>query len=132
MELPDLENLVAGFNENPKPSSPKSAAGNNLRQKQPVPMSDPKSKDELWDIFLEAIKTKDKTHTGQKIYNIDTDLVETINQCRFNATTTHVINSILRIFIMSNLPRMVELRKDRPTSLFDKYLTQNIDAYEDN
>lgn len=63
----------------------------------------------------------DSSALAGKPYKIDEDIVETIQQCSFKGNSTLVLNSILRTFLVANLPRLREIRMQKIQSLFEKY-----------
>ena len=67
---------------------------------------------------------REKPAAGQKIYNIDSDIIETISQCKFPGSTTHVVNTILRVFLKANIEQLIKIRKERAVTIFDNYESQ--------
>ena len=77
----------------------------------------------LWEEFIDCLKDPEDDHTisRTKLYAIDDDIVETLHQCDFGKPNVHVINSILRTFLIDNIPRLREMHRPRSVSLLDKY-----------
>lgn len=78
----------------------------------------------LWNELMTMLKAskENKSFTNQKIYKIDADIIETLSQCNFNNhSICHVINCILRTFLIANIRQLDGLRRHAP-SLFDNYL----------
>lgn len=77
----------------------------------------------LWEEFKECLlePEEDTSISRSKLYAIDDDIVETLHQCDFGKPNVHVINSILRTFLIDNIPRLREMHRPRSVSLLDKF-----------
>lgn len=77
----------------------------------------------LWEEFKECLldPEEDTSISRTKLYAIDDDIVETLHQCDFGKPNVHVINSILRTFLIDNIPRLREMHRPRSVSLLDKF-----------
>lgn len=76
----------------------------------------------LWDEFFECLNEEEESPTGRtKLYAIDDDIVETLHQCCFGKPNVHVINCILRTFLVDNIPRLRKMHRPRSISLLDKF-----------
>lgn len=77
----------------------------------------------LWNEFLDFLKDSDEEdeEMGSKSYDIDDDIIFTLQQCDFGKPKVYVINSILRAFIMANVPNLKKILKPKRISLIDKY-----------
>lgn len=123
-QTPNLESLVQGFNQ---PDTPISPAVQVLpaEPKEDIVTEDTQSptSSTLWEEFMATLSTAkdDSSALAGKPYKIDEDIVETIQQCSFKGNSTQVLNSILRTFLVANLPRLREIRMQKIQSLFEKY-----------
>lgn len=115
LKIPTLESLISGIGEGEKKKS------NDDIRSQPIAQETMSIESgELWNAFIKALDLpKEKSTGGSKVYNIDADIIETINQCDFSTSTTRILNTILRLFLLANLKHLSKLRKLRPVSLFD-------------
>ena len=77
----------------------------------------------LWDEFNVILNDpeEDPEIERSKLYAIDDDIVETLHQCNFGKPNVHVINSILRTFLIDNIAKLREMHRPRSKSLLDKY-----------
>lgn len=80
-------------------------------------------KGRLWDEFIAILNDpeEDPEIERSKLYAIDDDIVETLHQCNFGKPNVHVINSILRTFLIDNIAKLREMHRPRSKSLLDKY-----------
>lgn len=113
---PDLEAIIDGLT-NPTgavrdTTQPLPYNGNNLGTDH---------QGRLWDDFIDTLNEKDSEIERTKLYAIDDDIVETLHQCNFGHPNVHVINSILRTFLVDNIPKLKEMYRPRSKSLLDKY-----------
>lgn len=113
-EGPDLQSIIGGLTGGP---------GNGFRDAEPEKRSysamDHQGR--LWDNFIDTLNEKDSEIERSKLYAIDDDIVETLHQCNFGKPNVHVINSILRTFLVDNIPKLKEMYRPRSKSLLDKY-----------
>lgn len=76
----------------------------------------------LWKEFMENLNDPEENATERtKLYAIDDDIVETLHQCSFGKPNVHIINSILRTFLVDNITRLRDMHRPRTISLLDKY-----------
>lgn len=119
--ISDLESLVAGLEDNDVPMPPIPGFANDKGTSSNTNKEE--SHCRLWNEFMAAVEIprQDSESMKGRNYQIDVDLVETLNQCNFkNATNSSVINAILRVFLLDNLPNLRTLqKKNKPVSLFD-------------
>lgn len=115
--MPNLENIVSGFNKTGNDEKSKS-----FKQESKDPEIEITDSD-IWIAFMKDLEhPRDKPACGQKVYNIDADIIETLRECELNNSINYTINSILRVFILAHLPNFMTLRKkEKPESLFVKY-----------
>lgn len=120
-KIPNIDSLMDGIVDEDTQSMIEEQPAKNVRRDETEV-----SADNLWtelQVMLNSIKD-DPAPTNQKIYRIDADIVETLSQCNFrNHSTSTVINSILRTFLIANIRELDRLRRHAP-SLFDSYLTK--------
>lgn len=127
-KIPNLDSLVSELNEG-KPEKEQKSYEEIIKASDDTATSikiEPKDDSTLWNEFIDMLElSKDvSVATSQKIYKIDSDIVETLAQCKFkNHSISHVINCILRTYIIANIGNFDGLRKHEP-SLFDNYLTK--------
>lgn len=120
-KIPNIDSLMDGISEKESPSV---NIGREQNQENAAPVVKDNTGDTLWGELMDMLnETKEKTvFTGQKIYKIDSDIVETISLCNFQGhSISHVINCILRTFLIANIRQLDGLRSHAP-SLFDDYL----------
>lgn len=57
---------------------------------------------DMWDSFISLLsESTDSSGSGKKLYKIDDDIIDTLNECDFNGCSNrHLINSMLRTFIL--------------------------------
>ncbi|MCM1491098.1 MAG: hypothetical protein NC095_09780 [Muribaculum sp.] len=87
-------------------------------------MTDPDSDDPLlWKEFINMLELpSEQSNIGCRKYEIDDDIIFTLQQCDFGKPNVQVINSILRTFLISNIEKLKSFLVKRQ-SLFDKYNT---------
>lgn len=74
----------------------------------------------LWDEFIDQVH-EDRARVGRRPYMIDNDIVATFDQCDIDGyNKTHLINSILRVFIKANIDRFKEYPKELIPSILDQ------------
>lgn len=117
---PDLDSIISGLNLQGNGS-----AKSNSGQYPPTSRNDDSDADHgrLWNEFMVILNDpeEDPDIGRNKLYAIDDDIVETLHQCDFRKPNVHVINSILRTFLIDNIARLKEMHRPRSKSLLDKY-----------
>lgn len=80
----------------------------------------------LWTELVSMLETSPADlPSQQKIYKIDSDIVETVAQCDFKGRSVCcVLNCMLRTFLIANIGNLDRLRRHSP-SLFDSYLKKD-------
>lgn len=111
---PDIESIIGNIT---KPTDTYTKTENPERDKP----SNQGLSGRLWDDFIDTLNDQDIEIERSKLYAIDDDIVETLHQCEFGHSNVHVINSILRTFLIDNIPRLKEMYRPRSKSLLDKY-----------
>ena len=113
---PDIESIISGLSGNKEARTP---------QETSLPPEGGKLEDgKLWNEFLGILNDpeEDPDIKRDKLYAIDDDIVETLHLCDFGRhPNVHVINSILRTFLINNILRLKEMQRQRSKSLLDKY-----------
>ena len=120
---PDISAIINGLTDN-KPSKPKQS--NRIAERETGSSQSLEMKEyacRLWDEFMECLndQTEDPEISRTKLYAIDDDIVETLHQCCLGKPNVHVINCILRTFLIDNIPRLQMMHRPRSMSLLDKY-----------
>ena len=132
MKIPKIDTLMQGLTEpaaeTPQPKEePAATTEGNPRETTPLA---PEASETLWPELMSMLESSqsDSTAGPQKIYKIDSDIVETVAQCDFKGRSVcHVLNCMLRTFLIANIGNLDRLRRHSP-SLFDTYLTKRSDA----
>lgn len=120
-KISNIESLVSQFNKPDMDTQGRRedvSPGMTRPDSQNIPHSDSQT---LWSEFLDTLSLPKDELSSSKPYKIDDDIIETIQQCDFKTSSTQVVNSILRVFLMANLDRLRSLRIQPTQSLFDKY-----------
>ena len=117
---PDISAIVRDVANNGGINQP---AQRPIRNQTPAQADSPTTQlnGRLWDEFIEILNEEEESTDRTKLYAIDDDIVETLHQCNFGKPNVHVINSILRTFLVDNIDRLRQMHRPRSRSLLDKY-----------
>lgn len=126
--FPNLESLVSGFSDNESITKTSTDRVNNFVDDPEISIDPrPNNGDTLWEKLNEMVVTsKDIFQQSKKSYRIDDDIVETLAQCNFNASTTCVINCILRTFIIAHISDLSKIRLQKPKTIFDQFTNNKL------
>lgn len=128
MKIPKIDTLMQSLSEpgeeTQRPKEEPSAAKAEDNEAETASQMTHEASGSLWPELLSMLESSqaDAASVPQKIYKIDSDIVETVAQCDFKGRSVcSVINCMLRTFLIANIGSLDKLRRRSP-SLFDTYL----------